>query len=137
MRDGKRLFEKEMATGERYEVPIEVAHPIARIGRPDKIQVTINGSNVPPLGPGDQAVSVDVSAAALRARGTPGATPSPAPSPMRAACAHRSAPPGAARSGQRRLFGARDAVRAVRQFERGALSLAPIAGYIAVRSCTG
>jgi cytoskeletal protein RodZ len=89
---GKRLFEKEMAPGERYEVPIEVAHPIARTGRPDKLQVTINGSNVPPLGTGEQAVSVDVSAAALRARGTPGATPSPAPG--------SAAPP---RTGQRRL----------------------------------
>jgi len=76
---GKRLFEKELAPGERYEVPIEIAHPIARIGRPDKLQVTINGSNVPPLGAGDQAVSVDVSAASLRARGQPGATPSPLP----------------------------------------------------------
>jgi transcriptional regulator with XRE-family HTH domain len=77
---GKRLFEKEMAPGERYEVPIEVAHPVARTGRPDKIQVMINGSNVPPLGAGDQAVSIDVSAASLRARGQPGATPSPTPS---------------------------------------------------------
>jgi cytoskeleton protein RodZ len=91
---GKRLFEKEMAPGERYEVPIEVAHPVARIGRPDKVQVTINGSNVPPLGPGDQAVSVDVSAAALRARGTPGATPSPA-------AGNAGSMP--ARTGQRRL----------------------------------
>ncbi|MBC9034712.1 helix-turn-helix domain-containing protein [Sphingomonas sp. JC676] len=88
---GKRLFEKEMAPGERYEVPIEVAHPIARIGRPDKLQVTINGSNVPPLGAGDQAVSVDVSAAALRARAAPGATPTPGAT---------STP---ARTGQRRL----------------------------------
>lgn len=93
---GKRLFEKEMAPGERYEVPIEVAHPIARIGRPDKLQVTINGSNVPPLGTGDQAVSVDVSAASLRARGTPGATPSPVPT-------EGSAAPRPPRTGQRRL----------------------------------
>ena len=76
---GKRLFEKEMAAGERYDVPVEVAHPIARTGRPDKLQVTINGSDVPPLGTGAQAVSIDVSAAALRARATPAATPSPTP----------------------------------------------------------
>jgi cytoskeleton protein RodZ len=88
---GKRLFEKEMAPGERYEVPIEVQHPHARTGRPDKIQVTINGSQVQPLGTGDVTVDVDVSAAALRARGEPGATPSApaavtgaaAPSPQR------------------------------------------------------
>ncbi|WP_213982386.1 helix-turn-helix domain-containing protein [Sphingomonas sp. dw_22] len=77
--DGKRLFEKEMAPGERYEVPIDVQHPIARTGRPDNIQVTINGSNVPPLGTGVETVNIDVGAAALRSRGQPGTASSPAP----------------------------------------------------------
>jgi cytoskeletal protein RodZ len=77
--DGQRLFEKEMAPGERYEVPIEIQHPIARTGRPGNLQVLINGSNVPPLGEGVETVSVDVSSASLRARGQPGATPSPSP----------------------------------------------------------
>ncbi|MET0309893.1 MAG: RodZ domain-containing protein [Sphingomonas sp.] len=94
---GKRLFEKEMAPGERYEVPIDVQHPRARTGRPDKIQVTINGSQVPPLGTGDETVNVDVSAAALRARGQPGATPTPAAT---TASAPVPAPTG---SSQRRL----------------------------------
>lgn len=95
--NGKRLFEREMAPGERFEVPIEAVHPRARTGRPDKIQVTINGSSVPPLGTGVETVDVDVSAAALRARGQPGATPSPAASPA------ASSTPAASRPVQRRL----------------------------------
>ena len=75
---GQRLFEKELAPGERYDVPADADHPRIRTGGPEKIQVTINGSNVDPLGPGGQTVDVEVSADALRARGQPGAAPSPA-----------------------------------------------------------
>lgn len=75
---GKVLFEKEMKTGERFDVPADADRPIAKTGRPDKIQVMINGSNAPALGPGDRAVEVEVGAAALLARGT--ATPAPVPS---------------------------------------------------------
>lgn len=74
---GKRLFEKEMATGERYDVPADADRPRVRTGRPDRIQVLLNGSNVPPLGTGVETVEVEVSAAALQARGQPGATPQP------------------------------------------------------------
>jgi len=75
---GKKLFEKEMVPGERYDVPQDADHPRAFTGRPDKVQVTLNGSNVPPLGEGATTVNVEVSAEALRARGQPGATPTPA-----------------------------------------------------------
>jgi len=74
---GKRLFEKEMATGERYDVPPDADRPRVRTGRPDRIQVLLNGSNVPPLGTGVETVEAEVSAAALQARGQPGATPQP------------------------------------------------------------
>lgn len=77
--NGTRLFEKEMAPGERYEVPMDADRPRVRTGRPDKVQVLINGSTVPPLGTGDTTVEVDVSAAALQARGQPGATPTASP----------------------------------------------------------
>jgi hypothetical protein len=76
---GKMLFEKEMHAGERYDVPAGADHPRARIARPDKIQVTLNGSNVAPLGDGSAPVDAEISADALSARGQPGATPSPAP----------------------------------------------------------
>jgi hypothetical protein len=52
------------------------------IGRPDKLQVTINGSAVPALGDGKRAIKdVPISAAALQARGTttPAAAPAAAP----------------------------------------------------------
>jgi len=68
---GKRLFEKEMAAGERYDVPADADRPRARTGRPDRLQVLLNGSNVAPLGTGVETVETDVSAAALQARGQP------------------------------------------------------------------
>jgi len=72
---GKMLFEKEMHAGERYDVPAGADHPRARIARPDKIQVTLNGSNVAPLGDGSAPVDAEISADALSARGQPGAAP--------------------------------------------------------------
>ncbi|MBX3594970.1 RodZ domain-containing protein [Sphingomonas sp.] len=68
--DGKRLFEKEMAAGERYDVPRDARGPMINLGRPEAIQVTINGSNVAPLGKAGVAVKdIPVSAEALMARG--------------------------------------------------------------------
>jgi cytoskeleton protein RodZ len=66
---GKRLFEKEMAAGERYDVPASADRPRVRTGRPDRLQVLLNGSNVAPLGTGVETVEAEVSAAALQARG--------------------------------------------------------------------
>ncbi len=78
---GQKLFEKELAPGERYDVPADADHPRVRTGGPEKIQVTLNGSNVDPLGPGGETVETEVSADALRNRGQAGATPSATPSP--------------------------------------------------------
>lgn len=79
--DGKRLFEKEMAAGERYDVPADAKGPMINVGRPESLQVTVNGSNVPALGPAGRAVKdVPISAEALLARGSaaaPAATPTP------------------------------------------------------------
>lgn len=74
---GNRLFEKEMAKGERYDVPADADRPRVRTGRPDRLQVLLNGSNVPPLGTGVETVEAEVSAAALQARGQPAASPAP------------------------------------------------------------
>jgi cytoskeleton protein RodZ len=83
----QRLFERELQPGERYDVPADADHPKIRTGGPEKLQVTINGSNVDPLGPGGQTVNAEISADALRARGkaasptpTPTASPRPRPS---------------------------------------------------------
>jgi len=78
--DGKRLFEKEMAAGERYDLPQDAKGPMINLGRPESIRVSVNGSDVAPLGtPGRAIKDVPISAAALLARGTAGATPTAAP----------------------------------------------------------
>lgn len=77
--DGKTLFIKTMAPGERYDVPADANQPKINVGRPDKIAITVNGSAVPPLGDGSRPVSgVEVSAKALLARINPAAAAAPA-----------------------------------------------------------
>lgn len=71
--DGQRLFEKEMAAGERYDVPRTAKGPMINVGRPESLRVTVNGSNVAPLGPAGRAIKdVAISAEALLARGSAG-----------------------------------------------------------------
>ncbi len=96
---GKLLFEKEMQTGERYDVPPDADHPRAKTGRPDKIQVVVNGSNVPPLGRPAEQVEVEVSAEALLARGSgPASASTPAPAAASTPSAQTPAPTSAAPS---------------------------------------
>jgi transcriptional regulator with XRE-family HTH domain len=65
----KTLLMKEMAPGERYDVPTDANGPLINIGRPDKLAISINGSNVPALGDGRRAIKdVPIGAAALLAR---------------------------------------------------------------------
>jgi len=68
--DGKRLFEKEMAVGEKYTVPADANNPQILTGRPDALTVTVDGQVVPPLGTSERTIKdVGISAAALIARG--------------------------------------------------------------------
>ena len=86
---GKTLVQKTMQPGEQYSVPGDAANPMINIGRPDKLQVSINGSAVPALGDGKRAIKdVPISATALQARGT--TTPAAAPTPAAAAPAVRT-----------------------------------------------
>ncbi|RYY24469.1 MAG: helix-turn-helix domain-containing protein [Sphingomonadales bacterium] len=80
---GQRLFEKEMAAGERYDVPMGADLPHVRTTRPDRLQVLINGSIVPPLSQKAELVETGISAAVLQARGqpAPAASAPPAASP--------------------------------------------------------
>lgn len=78
---GQKLFEKEMVQGDRYDVPVTADRPHVRTPRPDRIQVLINGSNVPPLSEKAELVDVQVSAAALQARGQPAPAAAPAATP--------------------------------------------------------
>ena len=65
----KVLFEKEMAKGERIDVPAAANAPKIRTGRAELIDVTINGSAVAPLGAPERTIKdVGISAAALTAR---------------------------------------------------------------------
>jgi cytoskeleton protein RodZ len=90
--DGKILIQREMQAGERFDLPADAIRPVAKTGRPDQIQVVVNGSNMPPLGPGNRSVEVEVSAEALLARGA-----TPTPSPIAAPAPRRQAPAPAAR----------------------------------------
>ncbi|MDQ0248717.1 cytoskeletal protein RodZ [Sphingomonas kyeonggiensis] len=95
---GTRLVEKELAPGERYDVPADADHPRIRTGGPEKIQVTLNGSNIDPLGRAGTTVDVEVSADALRNRNQPGAGPIAGSSPAASSAAPaRRERPAAAR----------------------------------------
>lgn len=79
----RTLFQDTLKAGERYEVPVDAANPMINVGRPDKLQVTVGGATVAPLGDGRVAIKdVAIGAAALIARGTaqpaPSATATPA-----------------------------------------------------------
>jgi cytoskeleton protein RodZ len=79
---GTTLYENTLKPGDRYDVPANANNPMINIGRPDKLQVMLNGSLVAPLGDGKVAIKdVPIGAAALQARanGTPLPTVSATP----------------------------------------------------------
>ena len=66
---GDRLFEAQMASGDKYELPTDAVEPRINTGRPDAIGITIGGREVPKLS--EEPVTMGdtpVSAAALLAR---------------------------------------------------------------------
>ncbi|MDH7973801.1 helix-turn-helix domain-containing protein [Sphingomonas sp. AR_OL41] len=88
---GKTLFENTLKPGDHFEVPATAQNPMINVGRPDKLQVTVNGSVVPALGSGKVAIKdVPISAAALLARATP--APDATPTPAVSATSDRPAP---------------------------------------------
>jgi cytoskeleton protein RodZ len=93
---GKRLAERELASGERYDVPADAAAPVLRTSRPGALRVLVNASAVAPIGTGVETVEVPIGAAALQARGSASAptaaAPSPAPSASPRAAPRRPAP---------------------------------------------
>lgn len=69
-----------MKPGESYTVPADAVGPMINVGRPDKLQVTVGGTAVAPLGDGKRAIKdVPLDAAALTARGAPAAAVTAAP----------------------------------------------------------
>ena len=85
----KTLFTGTLQPGQTFEVPAGTDRPMLNIGRPDQLQVTVDGRALPPLGDGKRAMKdVGVSAEALAARfagaPTPAASPSAVASPSAA-----------------------------------------------------
>jgi len=73
---GKTLYEATMNAGDTYAVPAGASHPMLTVGRPDKLKVTIDGKDQPPLGSGARPMKdVPIDAASLAARATTAAAP--------------------------------------------------------------
>jgi cytoskeleton protein RodZ len=67
--DDKRLYENEMKAGDSFSVPADANKPMIVTGRPQVLNVTVDGKPVAPLGSPDKTIAdVEVSAAALLAR---------------------------------------------------------------------
>ena len=67
--DGKRLLEKQMNSGERFEIPTDAREPRINTGRPDAFAITVGGREVPKLSNDPVTIGdAPVSAAALLAR---------------------------------------------------------------------
>ena len=79
---GATLFENTLKAGDHFDVPLSAKNPLINVGRPDKLQITVNGSAVAALGDGKVALKdVPISAAALLARPAaraPESSPTPA-----------------------------------------------------------
>jgi transcriptional regulator with XRE-family HTH domain len=54
---GAQLFQKELAQGESWTVPPEAQAPQLRTARPDKLQITVGGRALPPLGDKPEVIS--------------------------------------------------------------------------------
>ena len=119
-RAGKTLFENTMKPGDAIDVPADADHPMINVGRPDKLQVTLNGAALPPLGtargrsrtcrsapPRSRARATaprrppatrdaDAGRVADRAAPTPTAAPTPPPAPTPRATRRRDRRPASA-----------------------------------------
>ena len=86
--DNKTLYLGTMKPGERFDVPAGANAPKINVGRPDKLQVTLNGSAVPPLGSGARPikdVAVDATSIGARLSGEGAASTAAAPAGATAA----------------------------------------------------
>lgn len=74
--DQKRLFEKEMVAGDSFTVPKDANKPMIVTGRPQVLEITVDGKMVPPLGAPDKTVAdVGISAQDLLTRAPIATTP--------------------------------------------------------------
>jgi cytoskeleton protein RodZ len=77
---GRQLMQKEMARGERYQIPADAVGPQVWTGRPDALAITIGGRPVAKLADQERVVrDVPVTAEALLARARPAPAPDSTP----------------------------------------------------------
>ncbi|HKT84906.1 MAG TPA: RodZ domain-containing protein [Novosphingobium sp.] len=146
---GKQLLQKELAQGERWTVPRDAQGPQLRTGRPDALQFTVGGRQVPALTDKPVTMSgVSLAATDLLARvpagsgkvpvpagatpGTPRPTPSAAagsPAPQTTTRSPIVAPPAPSRPSATAALGARPPTTAYRQ--AGAAAPDPAGSYAA------
>lgn len=95
---GKTLYENTLKAGDRYDVPADANNPMINVGRPDKLQVMVNGTAIPPLGDGARAIQdVPISAAALAARASAAPQPTPSATPSATSTPRTTRRPAASR----------------------------------------
>jgi len=88
---GKTLYENTLKAGDRYDVPADANNPMINVGRPDKLQVMVDGTAIPPLGDGARPIKdIPISAAALAARASGAPQPTPSATPTSAASTPRT-----------------------------------------------
>ena len=88
-RGGARLFEGELAAGQRFEVPTTATAPLLRTGKPEALRVNVGSATAPAIGPPATTVrDVSLLAADLMRTGQApaaappaGAAPGPAAAP--------------------------------------------------------
>lgn len=98
---GNQLFQKELAQGESWTLPTDQADVRLATARPDALAITIGGQPVAKLSDTQKSIrDVPVTAAALLARGTAAATPTPQAGPV--AMAHEQSRPALDRPRERR-----------------------------------
>lgn len=94
--DNKTLYLGTLAPGASFDVPRDARGPRINVGRPDQLQITVNGTAIPRLGDGKRPIKdvpVDAASLAARLNGASATAPVPATSPATTpAAASRAAP---------------------------------------------
>jgi cytoskeletal protein RodZ len=86
-RGGSKLFEGELAAGQRFEVPANATAPLLRTGKPQALRINVGSATAPAVGPPATTVrDVSLLGADLMRTGqapvaAPAARPAPAPAP--------------------------------------------------------
>ena len=84
-RGGAKLFEGELAAGQRFEVPTTATAPLLRTGKPEALRISVGAATAPAVGPPATTVrDVSLLGADLMRTQSPAAGPAPAQVPTQA-----------------------------------------------------